>query len=74
MRQSSNIARSTTASSVLLSMLPLPPGGAPPPTPQPHPSARIATASLRRRRMARGQRVIEVRTLAFAPVKRAVPV
>jgi hypothetical protein len=39
-------------SSVLLSMLPLPPDGAPP-APQPHPSARFLTASPWRRRMAR---------------------
>jgi len=39
-------------SSVLLLMLPLPPGGAPP-APQPHPSARFLTACPWRRRMAR---------------------
>jgi len=59
-------------SSVLLSMLPLPPGGAPP-----GPAAAPLRPLLDREPVAAqdgpGQRAIAVLTLAFAPVKRAIP-
>ena len=41
--------------------------------PQPYPSARFLTVSPWRRRDGPGQRAIAVVTLAFAPVKRAIP-
>jgi len=56
-----------------LSTLPLTRAGAAR-APQPHPSTRLLPASPGRRRTARGQSAITVPTLAFAPVKRAVPV
>jgi len=54
-----------TRSLFLLSMLPLPPGGARP-APQPHHSARSLTTTPLRRRITRGPRAIAMAALVFA--------